>query len=99
MERRPCSWQKRSALANVVDKSERHADLRRRMKLTVVKAVQQAELSFADAGRVGENGLEHRLQLAWRTGDDAQHLIGSGLPLQSFTQLALRQRERVWLGV
>jgi hypothetical protein len=60
MERRPGSWQKRSALANVVDKGGRHADLCRRMKLTVVKAVQQAELSFADAGRVGEHGLEHR---------------------------------------
>ena len=100
IERRPGSWQERPALANVVDKGGRHADLRRRMKLTVVKAVQQAELSFADAGRVGEHGLKHRLQLAWRTGDDAQHLIRSLLPLQGFTQLALRQSElAVGLGV
>ena len=47
-------------------------------------------------------------RMAWNTGCSSpgelammrKHLIGSGLPLQSFTQLVLRQRElSVGLGV
>ena len=36
---------------------------------------QIAEVGFADAGRVRQHGVEHRLQLARRTGDDLQHLL------------------------
>ena len=46
------------------------------------KANRRAELGLADARRVLQHGLEHRLQLARRTGDDAQHLGGRGLLLE-----------------
>jgi hypothetical protein len=48
----------------------------------IVVAKQDAELGLADAGRVRQYGLEHRLQLAWRAADDLQHVRGRGLLLQ-----------------
>ena len=45
-------------------------------------------LRLADARRVRQHGLEHRLQLAGRTGDDLQHLRCRGLLLQRLGQLA-----------
>ena len=41
-----------------------------------------AELGLADARRVLQHGLEHRLQIAGRAGDDLEHLGGRGLLLQ-----------------
>ena len=41
-----------------------------------------AEAGLADAHRVRQHALKHRLQLARRTGDDPQHLGGRGLVLQ-----------------
>ena len=52
-----------------------------RNELSLVK-VQVAELGLADAHRVLQQRLEHRLQLAGRTGDDVQHFGGGGLLLQ-----------------
>jgi hypothetical protein len=45
-------------------------------------------LRFTEAGgaethRIRQHGVEHRLKLAWRTGDDAQHLGRGGLLLQA----------------
>ena len=48
---------------------------------------QIAELGLADARRVLQHGLEHRLQFARRTGDDLQHLGGRGLLLQRLGEI------------
>src|SRR6516225_9080071 len=50
--------------------------------LTNVIQQQVTELGPADTGRVFQHGAEHRLQLAWRAGDDTQHLRRRGLLLQ-----------------
>src|ERR1700757_3938967 len=44
--------------------------------------IEVAEPGLANAHCIGQHGLEHRLKLARRTGDYAQHLRGGGLPLQ-----------------
>src|SRR5262249_50758626 len=49
--------------------------------------MQYAELGLADAGRIFEHRLEHRLQFAWRAADDLQDLRGSGLLLQRLGEL------------
>ena len=46
-----------------------------------------AELGLADARRVLQHRLEHRLQFARRAGDDLQHLRGRGLLLQRLGQI------------
>ena len=50
--------------------------------------IQIAELGLADARRVLQHGLEHRLQLAGRAADDLQHLRGRRLLLQRLGELA-----------
>ena len=52
-----------------------------------VVQVQYAELGTAEPGCIRQHGLKHRLQLAGRTGNDAQHLRGRRLLLQRFAQL------------
>ena len=49
-----------------------------------------AELGFADARRVCQHRLEHRLQLAGRARDDVQHLRGRGLLLQRLGEILVR---------
>src|SRR5262245_65428157 len=44
--------------------------------------IEAAELGLANAHRVRQHGLEYRLELARRTGNDLQHLRGRGLLLQ-----------------
>ncbi len=65
---------------------------RRAIERTEPKAVafgtpEDAELRLADAGRVRQHGVEHRLELAGRARYDAQHVGGRGLLLQRLTQL------------
>ena len=48
---------------------------------------QVAELGLADARRILQHGLEHGLQFAGRTADDAQHLRRRRLLLQRLAQL------------
>src|SRR5215470_15269332 len=50
--------------------------------------VQHAELGRADANRVREHGLEHRLQLAGRAGDHLQDLGAGRLLLERLGELA-----------
>ena len=54
--------------------------------------IERAELGVADAHRIRQHGVEHRLKLAGRTGDDLQHLGGRGLLLQRFAQLVEQPR-------
>src|SRR5262249_42685825 len=54
---------------------------------TVLEPPERAELGSANAPRVLQHRLEHRLQFAGRTRDDAQHFRGRGLLLQRFAQL------------
>src|SRR5262245_9256173 len=44
--------------------------------------IEVAEPGLANAHCIGQHGLEHRLKLAGRAGDDLQHLGGRGLLLQ-----------------
>ena len=52
-----------------------------------VAQIEITEAGGAETHRVCQHGVEHRLKLAWRTGDDAQHLGRGGLLLQQFAQL------------
>src|SRR5262245_37077473 len=49
--------------------------------------VEVAEPGLANAHRIGQHGLEHRLKLAWRTRNDAQHLGGRCLLLQRLAEV------------
>ena len=59
--------------------------------VSIVQA-QGAELGVAEPCCVRQHGLEHGLELAGRTGDDAQHLGRGGLLLQRFAQLVEQPR-------
>ena len=52
-----------------------------------VAEVQIAKLGLADAHGVCQHGLEHRLQLAGRARNDAEHLGSCGLLLQRFGKI------------
>ena len=52
-----------------------------------VEQPQRAELGLADARRIFQHGLEDRLQLAGRAGDDLQHLRRRGLLLQRLGEI------------
>jgi hypothetical protein len=45
------------------------------------------KFGIAQADRILQHGLKHRLQCARRTADHLQHLGGRRLPLQCFTQI------------
>ncbi len=47
-----------------------------------VAQIEVTEAGGAETHRISQHGVEHRLKLAWRTGDDAQHLGRGGLLLQ-----------------
>ena len=51
-------------------------------KLVTLAEEQAGEFGFAQARRVRQYGIEHRLQVAGRTRNDVQHLRGRGLLLQ-----------------
>src|SRR5215471_4964823 len=51
-----------------------------------------AKFGVADARRILQHRLEHRLQLAGRTADDTEHLRGRGLLLQRLAQLVEQAR-------
>src|SRR5262245_25741587 len=55
--------------------------------------IKVAELRLANAHCIGQHGLEHRLQLARRTGDYAQHLGGRGLLLERLGEVLPRLGE------
>src|ERR1700731_1557236 len=54
--------------------------------------VHRAEFGLADASRVLEHGLEHRLQLAGRRTDDAQYVRRGRLLLQRLPQFVEQPR-------
>ena len=68
-------------------RSAMHCD---KPELASFKQCEIAELGLADAYRVRQHGLEHRLQLARRARDDLEHLGGRGLLLARLVQLALQ---------
>src|SRR6516165_6173500 len=57
------------------------------LKRLPIAQVHIAEVSLADTGSVGEDRLEHGLQLAGRAADDLQHFRGCRLLLQRLAQL------------
>ena len=61
---------------------------RRNPECGAVVEQQIAEFRFADAGRILQHRLEHRLQLAGRRTDDAQHVRRRGLLFERFGELA-----------
>src|SRR5262249_40375628 len=62
----------------------KHCD---RSGYVVIEPEQYSERGLADARRFLQDGLEHRLQLPRRAGDDAQHLRGGSLLLQRLGQI------------
>src|SRR6516162_3180589 len=63
-----------AALMVSLDKRWRSTDVRRRKKDLAIVAEQRSEFGLADMGGIRQNRLEHRLQIAGRGADDAQHL-------------------------
>ena len=68
-------------------KCRRRAVQRHRAERVAFEQEQVAELGLADARRVLQHGIEHRLKLARRAADDLQHLRGRGLLLQRLAQI------------
>src|SRR5262249_10359727 len=62
------------------------------LKRLPIAQVHIAEVSLADTGSVGEDRLEHGLQLAGRAADDLEHVVSGGLWLQGFAQLVEQAR-------
>ena len=73
--------------ADVVGKGRRQTEHCCRVAHAVVVAIHHAEPGFANARRVRQHGLEHRLQLAGRARDTLQNLGGRGLLLQRFGEI------------
>src|SRR5215831_2327766 len=53
-----------------------------------LEQIQHSERCFADTRRIRQHGLEYRLQVAWRAGDDVQHLRSRCLLLPCLGKLA-----------
>src|SRR5262249_44066795 len=68
----------------------RYAELRNNPGGVTLDSVQKSEFSVAEACRVRQHGLEHRLKLARRTADDLQHLGGCRLLLQRLGEFLLQ---------
>src|SRR5262245_4360826 len=58
------------------------------MECAVRETVENAEMGITHARGVLQHRVEDRLQIAGRTGDDLEHLAGSGLLLECIGQLA-----------
>src|SRR5271168_5269850 len=69
-------------------RGRRVASSRNRAESIAVAKVHCGKLRLANAGRIGEYGVERRLKLAGRRTDDAQDLRCSFLLLQRFVTLA-----------
>ena len=65
----------------------RRAVQRRHAEGIALASETDAELGLANARRVLQHGVEHRLQLAGRAADDLEHLRGRGLLLQRLAQI------------
>ena len=65
----------------------RHAEHRGGIEEFVVISEQDAEFRVANPYRILQHGLEYRLQLAGRAGDDTQHLGCRGLLVERFTEI------------
>src|SRR5262245_18695765 len=65
---------------------------RHRFKLAILDPEHPAETCATDPGGACEHGLEHGLKVAWRAGDDLEHVGGGGLLLQRFAQLIEQSR-------
>ena len=61
--------------------------VRHRNDGAIVLVEQRAELGLANARRILQHRVEHRLQLAGRAGDDLQHLARRGLLLQRLAEI------------
>src|SRR5262245_6018486 len=52
----------------------------------------RSKLGVTNVHRVFQHSIEDRLQFAWRTADDLEHIGGGGLLLKRFTQLIEQPR-------
>src|SRR6516164_8587916 len=73
-------------------KVRRHAVQRDSAEAVAFGAPQEAQLRLADARRIGEHCLKHRLQLPRRTTDDSQYFRCRGLLLQRLPQFVQQPR-------
>src|SRR5262245_61064826 len=78
--------------AALLDKSRRRIVKGGEAKGITVPQVQVTETGGAETHRIRQHGVEHRLKLARRTGDDAEHFGGCSLLLQRFAQLVEQPR-------
>src|SRR5262249_10866691 len=81
-------WCKRSTLPLKFGKFRRRTDFRCELKVLTIYAKKHAELGFADARRVGENGLKHRLKVPRRTRNYLENLRRRCLLFQGFGKIA-----------
>jgi hypothetical protein len=68
-------------LLQKLGKSLRHAELRDHSHGAVLEREHGTEIRLANTRGALQHGFEHRLQLAGRRTDDAQHIRRRGLPL------------------
>src|SRR5256885_12269933 len=78
----------RAALRKCLLIRGRYPSPSRRTERVTIVAEQNPKLGLTNASRVCQHRVEHGLQFARRTTDDAQDLRGRGLLLQGFTKFA-----------
>src|SRR5215471_17199345 len=66
----------------------RYAEMGHNANRTLIRQEHLAELGLADRDGMLQHRLEHRLQFARRTRDDAQHFGSRGLLLQCLAEFA-----------
>ena len=71
----------------VIRVRRRHAERRDRTILSILVPEQYPDFGLADARRILQHLLEHRLQLAGRAADDLKHFRGRRLLLQRLRQI------------
>ena len=86
-ERGSRTWSLWSAVPEL-GKCRRYAEHGTRPHRPIVEPEQNSKTGLADAHRTLQHDLEHRLQLAWRAADDAEHLRSRRLLLQRLGKLA-----------
>jgi hypothetical protein len=74
-------------LNGLCSSASRRADHHLHYEGAIAITLQHTELGLADAQRVRQHRVEHRLELAGRAGDHAQYLGGRRPLLQRFAQI------------
>src|ERR1700730_696412 len=93
-ERGSPTWSLWSAIPKL-GKFRRYSKHCNRTPRTILDSQQNSKIGTADAYRVPQHGLEHRLQSPNRTTDDLQHFGGRRLLLQRLSKMLSRFDELV----